>query len=59
LAFFKGMQASTADCGTVLFVTESGFDAIPEGRRIEAFRMNDQGWTQQMTNIQRHVERPA
>jgi uncharacterized protein YndB with AHSA1/START domain len=45
--------------GTVLFLTESGFDAIPAGRRVDAFRMNDQGWTQQISNIQRHVEREA
>jgi uncharacterized protein YndB with AHSA1/START domain len=45
--------------GTILFLTESGFAGIPEGRRIEAFRMNEQGWLLQMTNIQRHVERPA
>jgi uncharacterized protein YndB with AHSA1/START domain len=47
------------DGGTVLVVTESGFDAIPEHRRSEAFRMNDGGWAQQMTNIKRHVEQPA
>ena len=41
---------------TLLIVTESGFDNIPEGRRFEAFRMNDGGWTQQMTNIAAHVE---
>jgi uncharacterized protein YndB with AHSA1/START domain len=45
--------------GTMLYLTESGFDGIPAGRRIEAFRMNDQGWSQQMTNIQRYVERAA
>lgn len=43
------------DGGVVLFVTESGFDAIPEYRRNEAFRMNDAGWSEQMTNIARHV----
>lgn len=42
--------------GTVLTLTESGFDSIPAGRRAEAFRMNDNGWTQQMENIRRHVE---
>jgi uncharacterized protein YndB with AHSA1/START domain len=45
--------------GTVLFLTESGFDAIPKDRRFEAFRMNERGWTTQMTNIARHVEPPA
>lgn len=47
------------DGGTVLYLTESGFDAIPEGRRPEAFRMNDRGWTEQMTNIERHVDGTA
>jgi len=42
--------------GTLLIVTESGFDKVPASRRAEAFRMNDNGWTQQMVNIQRHVE---
>ena len=42
--------------GTVLVVTETGFDAIPKERRFEAFRMNEGGWAAQMTNIQRHVD---
>jgi uncharacterized protein YndB with AHSA1/START domain len=41
--------------GTVLVLTESGFDKIPQHRRAEAFRMNDGGWTQQMLNIENHV----
>jgi len=41
--------------GTLLTVTESGFDKIPAGRRPEAFRMNDRGWTGQMKNIASHV----
>ena len=41
--------------GTLLTVTESGFDKIPAHRRLEAFRMNDRGWTEQMKNIERHV----
>jgi uncharacterized protein YndB with AHSA1/START domain len=45
--------------GTVLSITESGFDAIPKDRQFEAFRMNDQGWTEQMTNVARHVDTPA
>lgn len=42
--------------GTLLRLTESGFDRIPAVRRAEAFRMNEGGWTQQMENIRRHVE---
>jgi uncharacterized protein YndB with AHSA1/START domain len=45
--------------GTLLVVTESGFDKIPSGRRLEAFRMNENGWAQQLKNIESHVaERP-
>jgi uncharacterized protein YndB with AHSA1/START domain len=41
--------------GTLLVVTESGFDKIPSGRRLEAFRMNEGGWVEQMKNIASHV----
>jgi uncharacterized protein YndB with AHSA1/START domain len=41
--------------GTLLTVVESGFDHIPEHRRAEAFRMDDQGWAGQMRNIEKHV----
>ena len=43
--------------GTLLRVVESGFDKIPSKRRLEAFRMNDSGWSQQIQNIAGHVER--
>ncbi len=42
--------------GTMLTLVESGFDRIPAGRRAEAFRMNDQGWSAQVENIRRHVQ---
>lgn len=41
--------------GTLLLLTESGFDKIPADRRLEAFRRNDGGWTEQMKNIESHV----
>ena len=41
--------------GTLLVVTERGFDKIPSGRRLEAFRRNDGGWSQQVRNIERHL----
>jgi uncharacterized protein YndB with AHSA1/START domain len=45
--------------GTLLMVTESGFDGIPAGRRAEAFLRNDGGWAEQMKNIERYVaEKP-
>jgi uncharacterized protein YndB with AHSA1/START domain len=42
--------------GTRLSVSESGFDAIPAGRRAEAFRMNQDGWSGQMRNIADYVQ---
>jgi uncharacterized protein YndB with AHSA1/START domain len=41
--------------GTLLVLTESGFDKLPDERRPDALRMNDGGWTEQMKNIERHV----
>jgi uncharacterized protein YndB with AHSA1/START domain len=41
--------------GTLLTVTESGFESVPADWREEAFRRNDGGWTQQMKNIESHV----
>ena len=41
--------------GTLLVITESGFDKIPPHRQIEALRMNDGGWAEQIRNIERHV----
>lgn len=47
----------TASGGTRVTVTESGFGELPAARRDEAFLRNDGGWTQQMKNIEAHVER--
>jgi len=55
LVEFRLEQSAT---GTLLTLTESGFDQVPAGRRAEAFRMNEGGWTQQMKNIERHVAQP-
>ena len=41
--------------GTVLTVTESGFEKIPANRRLEAFRMDEEGWIEQMENIAKYV----
>ena len=41
--------------GTLLKLTESGFDKVPAERRAKAFEMNDKGWTSQMKNIEAHV----
>ena len=45
----------SAGGGTVLTVTESGFEKIPAGRRPEALRMNDGGWAGQVKNIARYL----
>jgi uncharacterized protein YndB with AHSA1/START domain len=48
-----------AGAGTLLTLTESGFDKIPAARRAEAFPRNEGGWAEQMKNIERHVaEKP-
>jgi len=50
-------KLSPTATGTLLILTESGFDKVPSHRRLEAFRMNDNGWTQQMKNIEAHVDK--
>jgi uncharacterized protein YndB with AHSA1/START domain len=41
--------------GTRLTVVETGFDSLPPARRASAFRMNEEGWTMQLKNIEGHV----
>lgn len=41
--------------GTLLTVTESGFENLPADRREEGLRRNEGGWTQQMKNIENYV----
>jgi hypothetical protein len=41
--------------GTLLVLTESGFENIPAEWRLEAFRRNDGGWTEQMRNIENYI----
>ena len=41
--------------GTLLTVTESGFEKIPANRRAEAFRMNEGGWEAQLGNIEKYL----
>ncbi len=49
----------SASGGTVLTVTESGFENVPADWRMNALRENEGGWTQQLKNIQTFVtERP-
>ncbi|WP_175890230.1 SRPBCC family protein [Burkholderia cepacia] len=41
--------------GTLLTVTETGFDQLIETRRAKAREMNDQGWAAQMTLIAKYL----
>ncbi len=45
--------------GTLLTVTESGFEDVPSERRLEAIRKNEGGWAQQMQNIETYVTQNA
>lgn len=45
--------------GTMLKVTESGFDQIPIERRAKAFEANDGGWSHQMKLIEKYLARTA
>ena len=45
--------------GTLLTLTESGFENVPAEWRAEALRGNDGGWTQQMKNIENYVAKEA
>jgi len=45
--------------GVLLTIDESGFDSIPLARRLEAYRSNEGGWTEQMQRIARYVGRDA
>ena len=41
--------------GTMLTITESGFDRIPIERRAKAFTSNEQGWTAQTKLIEKYL----
>lgn len=51
-------ELKDAEGGTLLSVVESGFDNIPQERRLEAYRGNSGGWDQQMVNVEKHVASP-
>lgn len=43
--------------GTRLRISESGFSKLPDdARRVEAFRLNAEGWSEEIENIAAHVE---
>jgi uncharacterized protein YndB with AHSA1/START domain len=45
--------------GTLLTITESGFEQFPGDFRLEAFRRNEGGWAEQMKNIEAYVAKTA
>lgn len=48
-----------APAGTMLTVTESGFDHIPLARRAQAFTANEGGWTMVMTLIEKYLAKES
>jgi uncharacterized protein YndB with AHSA1/START domain len=49
-------ELEAKDGGTLLRVTESGFDKVPAERRAKAFQMNEGGWEAQTRLVQKYVE---
>ena len=45
--------------GTLLRISESGFDGIPLARRAAAFAANEGGWSHQTRLIEKYLTRPA
>jgi uncharacterized protein YndB with AHSA1/START domain len=45
--------------GTMLTITESGFDSIPLERRAKAFSSNDKGWEHQTRMIEAYLAQTA
>ena len=48
-------ELEEASGGTMLTVTESGFDRIPLERRAKAFAANEGGWTAQVKLIEKYL----
>ena len=52
-------ELEEAPGGTMLTITESGFDRIPLERRATAFEGNDAGWTHQTKLIEKYLASAA
>jgi uncharacterized protein YndB with AHSA1/START domain len=52
-------ELAEASDGTMLTVTESGFDQIPIERRAKAFAANEGGWAAQMKLIEKYLAQHA
>jgi uncharacterized protein YndB with AHSA1/START domain len=48
-------QLEEAPEGVLLTVTESGFDQLAPSRRAQAYASNEQGWTKQMSLIEKYL----
>lgn len=49
-------RLEAAGDGTILTITESGFDQIPLARRAEAFTANEGGWTHQLRLVAAYLD---
>lgn len=56
LVAFRLEPAGDAGEGTRLTITESGFEAIPDPRRLEILRGNTKGWEMQAENLKAYVD---
>lgn len=45
--------------GTLVTITETGFDQVPARRRAEAYEMHQGGWAEQVVNLARYTAAPA
>jgi uncharacterized protein YndB with AHSA1/START domain len=45
--------------GTLLTISESGFDRIPLARRAQAFEANDEGWSAQARLVEKYLDLAA
>jgi uncharacterized protein YndB with AHSA1/START domain len=52
-------QLETVASGTLLTITESGFDGIPLARRAQAFTANQGGWAHQAKLIEKYLSHGA
>jgi hypothetical protein len=41
--------------GTLLTITETGFEGVPLARRLDAFEANVEGWTAQIALVEKYV----
>jgi uncharacterized protein YndB with AHSA1/START domain len=51
-------ELSDAQHGTLLKITETGFDQLPPERRAPAFKANDGGWAHQTRLIEKYLALP-